>query len=152
MDSQSISDLSQRPNPLSETFFSVTLTDLEMSGQSLQTIENCACRKCKSAMWQFLTRKHLRCYCTRMFQIIYDSQNKSQMVELCDGMTLSLIPEDDSLTAEVLPEELTPAEDPAERVPEEAAPAEAEIREELQEEQDFAEEEFSQEFTEEVIE
>ena len=44
---------------------------------------------------------------------IYDSQNKSQMVELCDGMTLSLIPEDDSLTAEVLPEELTPAEDPA---------------------------------------
>ena len=101
-----------------------------------------------------LPRRHLRCYCNRMYQITFDSTDKSLMIELCDGMTLDLqiVPthengdgESKALTEELMPDELlteesADASSETETVTEEETrETEQESSENVAEEQDFFE-------------
>ena len=102
-----------------------------------------------------LPRRHLRCYCSRMYQITFDSTDKSLMIELCDGMTLDLqiVPagignreegESDALTEELMPDELlteesADASSEAETVTEAREPEQEKDSSENSEEQDFFE-------------
>ena len=49
-----------------------------------------ACETCPAALW-FKTKSHLKCFCSRMHSVVWETGMEAPPILLCDGRELALL-------------------------------------------------------------